>query len=300
MESKSFASALNDMSNGAGSIITKNVGDMIGKGLEANFDIAWVKNDKFIFSTKFLYNYNSYTVTNYLNKRDRISRNNISDGTNLLRIQEGLPLYSIVSFPFEGLDQEGRLVSRLDGHPSSDYNVILNADMENLVYSGAATPLHFGNLVFGFTYKNFNLNAILNWKFKYYFRKPTVRYGMLINQQPLGMREGSGDFAQRWQKPGDENKTTVPRFEYPVGPSDNIYWLSEATVEEGSHIRLQTINMRYNFTLDPKFMFSHLYLGVNVANIGLLYRKNKVGIDPDYISSIPVPKFYSINIGFQF
>lgn len=295
-----FAPALNDLSNGANRYVVRNVGSMQAEGVEASLLVRWISRQHLNFETRFLYNYNRYTVTEYRSNFDRVSRNNINDGLNLLRIREEQSLYPVVSYPFERLDENGQMISRLMGESSADYSAILNADIDNLVYSGVATPLHFGNVNLHLNYHRWQLGAIFNWKAGYVYRRPTVRYGVLSMQQPLGMGPGSGDFARRWKQPGDELYTTVPRFDYPISPSDNLYPLSEATVTSGSHVRLQTVNLLYNLNLDRLKAVQSVRVGVNITNLGLLWRAGHADIDPDFPTGIPLPRTYSLNLQLQF
>lgn len=61
-------------------------------------------------------------------------------------------------------------------------------------------------------------------------------------------RDGHSDYANRWQKPGDELNTNIPSNRYESNSARDAFYLgSEVLVEKGDHIRLQYINLNYSF-----------------------------------------------------
>lgn len=112
----------------------------------------------------------------------------------------------------------------------------------------------------------------------------------------------NADFENRWQQPGDENKTTVPSMVYPTDfYRDQFYQLSQATVEKGDVVRLQDVNLTYTFS-PGKFLgktLKNLQLYVYASNLPILWRANKLGIDPDYLTLPPsVSVAFGIKAGF--
>jgi hypothetical protein len=53
-------------------------------------------------------------------------------------------------------------------------------------------------------------------------------------------------------------------------------------VLNGSHIRLQYINLTYTPALKKIKALKELQFYANAANLGILWRANRQGIDPDY------------------
>jgi len=99
----------------------------------------------------------------------------------------------------------------------------------------------------------------------------------------------------RWQQPGDEGKTNVPSFIYPVNYSrDNFYAVSEINVLKGDHVRLQYINLSYAIYKKHTLPFEVLQLYFNAANLGVLWRANKYHIDPDNPTGYPVSKSFTL------
>src|SRR3546814_5997895 len=86
-----------------------------------------------------------------------------------------------------------------------------------------------------FTYRGISLSINLMYKFGYSFRRASLNYSTLFSAY-----NGHGDFANRWQQPGDETHTNVPAMRYPVNSSrETFYSRSSVLVERGDHIRLQ-------------------------------------------------------------
>lgn len=212
---------------------------------------------------------------------------------------EGNPLYAIYSYPWAGLDpQTGDPQGYLNGGVSKDYVKIVNAATpENLIYHGPARPTLFGALRNTFSYKNVSLSANVSYRLGYYFRKESIRYGVLLTGQ-----NGHGDYGLRWQKPGDESITYVPSIPALANTSrDNLYLYSEALVEKGDHIRLQDIQLSYDLEKKnyPKLPVARTQLYLYANNMGVLWKAGKGSTDPDYQSGIlPMTISAGLKIGF--
>ena len=105
------------------------------------------------------------------------------------------------------------------------------------------------------------------------------------------------DYQIRWQNPGDELLTQVPSLVYPHIPSRYaIYTSSEALIEKGDHIRLQDIRLGYTLNKRPGLPFHNLNLFLLINNLGILWKANKQGIDPDYPRSISSARTISLGL----
>ena len=90
---------------------------------------------------------------------------------------------------------------------------------------------------------------------------------------------------------------------YPANANrDNFYASSEVNVEKGDHIRLKDITV--NYTLDRNLIRSlpvkQLQVYLYAANLGLIWKANKVGVDPDYRASLPEPRSISVGVRSNF
>ncbi len=300
-----FGPSLIDYTTGLNTpAITKNIAGMAGNGI----DLVWQSKNidrTFKWITNFLFSYNVNKTTSYYIAEGIPTASFYVGQGNGSQIGPivGKPLYSIISYKWGGLDNSGNPQGYLDGSLSTNYTSIFNAagklkDTQNIVYSGPASPKFFGSIGNTFSWKGFSLTANITYKLGYYFRKSSISYDALFN---AGI--GHSDFAKRWQKPGDEKITNVPSMVYPNdGTRDEFYLSSQANVDKADHIRLQFINLSYDFarSLFKKLPFQSVQLYINASNLGILWKANKDGLDPDYATSVPAAKTWAIGVRTNF
>jgi hypothetical protein len=264
---------------------------MKGYGVDANLSLRII-DSSFKWKAKVFYSYVKSIVTDYLTQGGNLISSNASFDGSYITPMKGNLLYSLLSYPWVGLNKEGKSISKLDGKASEEYMDIMNANVSNLVNSGSSIPTKYGSLAQSFSYKNLNFNFNIIYKFGYYFRRPGFSSSLLFDiRTPIG---GLADYPNRWKAPGDETKTNIPAMSYPADNySDGIYTFSEALVESGNHIRLQTINLDYALTKIKRMKVNAF---VNLSNLGILWSANKKRIDPDYLFELPAPKSYTLGL----
>ncbi|HEU5051890.1 MAG TPA: SusC/RagA family TonB-linked outer membrane protein [Hanamia sp.] len=262
--------------------LIKNSANLQGKGFDLTLNATFI-NRRFKWESSFIASYDKVKVTKYLLPSN--PNTNVGEGGNIVAV-EGQNPYNIISYKWAGLNPDnGNPVGFLNKAESEDYyQIINNATWDDLVISGPAVPVCFGGLLNTFSYHHISLSFNITYKLGYYFRKNTIVYTNLF-----GNWVGNGDFERRWQKPGDEKKTNVPSMVYPSDYyRDYFYRESEATVEKGDHVRLQDIRLAYDMpNRKSQQALLHFYLYAN--NIGILWRANKDGLDPDAYNNYPVP-----------
>jgi hypothetical protein len=194
----------------------------------------------------------------------------------------GKPLYALFSYKWGGLDpQNGNPQGYLNGKISEDYSAIINNyDPDSLTYNGSARPTLFGSLINTFSYKGFTLSIMLMYKLGYYFRRSSIG----LNYTDDISKYMNEDYKKRWQKPGDERSTNVPSIIYPSNSNrDRFYRYSSILVSSADHIRLQDIRLSYNLSClqSHNTFLAHSELYLYAENLGIIWRANKFGIDPD-------------------
>ena len=270
-----------DNTAGVGNFITKNVAAMRGKGIDIQLN-SINTNGVLKWQNALNLSTNQTKVTDYYLLTTNASEWVGGSTANISGIV-GSPVYSIYAFKSKGLDATGDPVGYLNGEESKNYLSITQTGtkLDELKLFGAALPTIFGNLQNRFIYKGFSLQLSVSFKLGYYFRRSSINYNSLINN---GI--GHSDYAGRWQNAGDELKTNVPAFIYPNNNArDTFYAGSEVLVEKGDHIRFQYANLGYKL---PDRLFGKAIrsaeIYINTTNLGILWRANKHGIDPDYAS----------------
>ena len=273
--------------------ITKNIASMRGHGLDIDWQFKPLRK-KVQWNLNFLFNYNLSRVKDYYVYAD-VGDNYV--GSPSITPIPGKAVYSLLSYRWGGLSSStGDPQGFVAGKKSTDYTAITgdSTRIADLVYSGPSVPPLFGSLMNSVSFQGFTLTVNIAYKLGYFFRKPSINYSSLF----YGWN-GNADYARRWQKPGDEAYTDVPSFSYPPNNlRDRVYQYSEALVRKGDNIRLQFVNLDYTLTRKrwKNLPFDNLRLYVYGANLGILWKRNREGLDPDYRNSLPPPKNITIGL----
>lgn len=289
-----YAGSPIDITTGLGrDNLVKNRGAMAGHGFDISLNsinttgvVRWTTN---------------LIINTYKSKITKLNEPPVYGSAESGFTAEGYPFYAYFAWKWAGLDpQTGDPRGYLDGKPSTDYIAIQNHTLFNdLVYMGDLVPPITGSMGNTVSWKNLSLTARLVFRFGYYFQRETIQYNALF-----GSDNGHPDFDNRWQKPGDEQVTTVPSMVYPYDiMRDEFYANTELMATRGDHIRLQYVNLSY--TLDrqiiKKLPFKSVQLYAVANNLGIIWRANDLGLDPDYKnSSIPPSKQFSAGIRVHF
>ena len=226
--------------------------------------------------------------------------NYLIDGSFGRYAQADRPLYAVYSYRSAGLDpQNGAPRGYLNGLVSTDYAAILAAAKpEELVFNGTSRPTSFGALRNTFSYGPLEFSFNVSYRLGYYFRRNSVRYGT-----DHGLTQQSGDFALRWQKPGDELRTVVQAMPAATDlPRDLFYTFSSDLVEKGDHVRLQDLRLAWTFG-QGSFAFlpqGSLQIYVYAANMGILWRANTSHTDPDVPAGMSLPRTVAGGIRLNF
>ena len=280
-----------------------NVAEISGQGIDIelkslNIDKSFKWNTLLNFST-----YRDQVTKYYLS--DPLASQFIGNGTSVpVSGIEGKPVYAIFAYKWAGLDPKtGDPQGYLNGQISKDYSALTGAatSVGDLEFFGSAIPTVYGSFINSFSYKNVSMDIGITYKLGYYFRRSSINYTNLYNSW-----SGHSDYTGRWQKPGDEAFTSVPSNTFQSDATrDAFYGGSSVLVEKGDHIRLQYINLAYHFdkNLFKSKVFESLNVFINLSNLGLLWKANKSGIDPEYNlggNGLKPPAVYSIGLRAKF
>jgi len=256
-----------------------NTANTKGKGLDLVFNSVLGRRD-LKWSPSLILSLSTEKVTKYGVKT--LPGNYLVAGADGNYPYEGRPMAALYSYQWAGLDpSSGEPRVYLKGLVTKDFSkVAQEATLVDLVYHGPARPTVFGAWRNTIEYKNFSLSINVSYRLGYYFRRLSVS-----NFDILGGGAGHGDFAKRWQKPGDELTTDVPALTTVRNVNqDKLYTYSSALIEKGDHIRLQDLNIGYSLRRSEvkNLPFSVIRFYVYGNNLGLLWAANRQGIDPDY------------------
>jgi len=273
-----------------------NVANMSDRGVDFSLH-ANNKLGNIHWNSVLLFSYVEDKVTIYKEKIGPVY--NYLPGNSISPIV-GRPLYSLFALRWMGLDPKGNPQGLLDGKVSTKYGTMLgSADLNDLVYMGPLTPRGFGSWRNSLAWRQWGMSWNIVYKFGYVFRRNSIFYTSVFG----GSSFGNADYERRWQNPGDETKTNVPAMIYsPDVNRDAFYQYSTVLVEKGDHIRLQDIQLSYDLV-----RAEHIHLPVSrikvylyANNIGILWKANHAGIDPDYVTGMPNPRTLAIGLKTDF
>jgi len=274
---------------GGAKTLTKNIADMVGHGIEADLHSRNLTLSAFQWNTDLYFNYNQSRTVNYYSATATGLSSLLGGGTSITPLI-GKPLYAVAGYKWAGLDAAGNPKGYLNGKESVDYVAMTREGTttgDNMVYKGSAIPVVYGSLINTFRWRALSLSLNISYKLGYYAKKPNLSSSAILSP---GI--GGGDYASRWQKPGDELITDIPAFLYPFNTSrDAFYNGAEIHIINADNIRLDYINLAYKFNLklgNTNFRAVEVYSGIQ--NLGIVWKATKYKIDPDYLNTLPPSK----------
>lgn len=292
-----YSTGFSSFTGNAGSTKTSGI-DLILQTKNIDGRVKW--NTTFLFSIlsdKVLRFDTKYTATSLVNAAGQ----GLSGG---LIAVEGKSLYGLYAYKWGGLDPAtGDPIGFVNGNQSKDYTSIVNSTpIDSLVYIGSSRPTKFGSFINSVSIGKFSLSINITAKFGYFFRRASTS----TNYADIVLNYRNADVTQRWRQPGDEVNTIVPSLSYPANnPRNSFYTYAEPLIEKADVIRLQDIKAAYTFFIRfQKSQLVNVEAFVYLNNLGILWRANKLGLDPDSNdnnvgSTIGYPAIRTTSIGFK-
>lgn len=286
--------------------VMMNIANMSGKGLDVQVRYQLIQSQKVRLATQIIYNHNVNRTTKYhatFNYHPYYSI--LSNAGVTITPVEGMIFYPIVAFSWAGLDDQGNPMVYHNGQATADYNqVIQDAETKGSETTpvrliGSGIPLHFGAWSTDLQYRRFRLAVNFTYKLGYFFPRTSINYHALVD-----MGAGHPDYAQRWQKPGDELRTEVPSFVYPLPSSrrQSLYSSSDLLIEKADHVRLQYVRLTYDISglRELGRGINRMELYASASDLGIIWRKNRLGLDPDYAYGEAPMKSLSMGLNIVF
>ncbi|MBS7565729.1 SusC/RagA family TonB-linked outer membrane protein [Mucilaginibacter sp. Bleaf8] len=289
---------------------TANYGTMSGKGIEFTLGGTAITNSTFKWRPSFNFALNRSKIIE-LQNTPNIFNLVSADGGAL----QGYPQRGLFSVKFDGLDHNYGYPYYIDADGNrSTYVNLQDTKVGNLKYEGPVDPTFTGGFYNQFTYKSFTLSALFTFA-----AGNKVRMGNVYSSTYPDYYAMSKDLLNRWQKPGDETRTTVPALLDQFSQSQvvrdangsvigsvypyNLYNFSDQRVANGDFIRFKQVSLGYAL---PKAWINRI--GLQAAsltfvgnNIALLYSDKRLnGQDPEFFGSggvaLPIPKQYTVSL----
>ncbi|QEC41533.1 TonB-linked SusC/RagA family outer membrane protein [Pseudobacter ginsenosidimutans] len=265
-----------DPSSGLTSM-NKNVGILTGSGWDIILNSVNIQTKDFSWTTAFSLSYTKNLVKKFYGRTS--NGYNLINGGESANIIEGYQMYTVFSFKSAGLDPltgDPRGYDRQTGEISKNYAELFKDSVKDLVVNGPGMPPFTGFLRNAFRYKNFDLSFNLMYKFGAWFKEEMYRGYAFENWVHLGNYEG------RWQKPGDEKHTYIPSTVYPLNNNRTSFAAYTTDfVHKADFIRLSDIRIGYSFAIKTAAKPVSLNVFAGARDLGLIWKANKVGVDPD-------------------
>lgn len=263
--------------------VTYNAASLSSHGFEFGIQSSIIQKEDFCWNSSFTLAYNTNEVTD-----SRFPKNATINLVTSTIPTVGLSLDYLYVYRWAGLDNTGQSqIYNKNGDiiKSSTNNSQLTS--EDLVYAGRKSAPYQGGWTNDFSYKNFTLNVQMNYYLGHKFLKNSISNYPTYVGTYTGVIGTQEDLAYRWKNVGDEASTNIPGLTGINSNSINRYKYSDILVRSASHIRLQQIALSYTVpqSLIQKTPFKSLSASFSMRNLGIIWRKNKDGIDPQYVTT---------------
>src|SRR5690606_19189438 len=181
---------------------TINWADMTNQGLEITVNSHNIKSSNFDWRTIFTFGYNKNTI-NSLQTNNTILQQSIDRGAAMV----GRPVNGLYSFEFARLNENGLPLFYDDSHQAT-FRIDKNSrELGMLIYEGSREPLSSGGLTNTFRYKKVSLSTLFTFNYGNKIRLNPFYKGYYADIEALDKT-----LANRWQAPGHEQYTDVPRI----------------------------------------------------------------------------------------
>lgn len=251
------------------STLTTNNGKMVNRGFEISLQGNIIQKKDFSWKSTLLYALNKNKVKQvYIEAPNYDSR--LLFPTSYPTV--GNPFNGLYAYRWAGLNEEGDpQVYDAEGNITSE-DV---RDADAIIYQGTTVPVHSGSFTNVFRYKDFELSALLIFAAGHKIRDP---YPPSINMSNGRIETTNKAIMNRWQKPGDEKTTDVPRLLFSNDTENyntyrtTLYAYSDLFVYNAANIRINNISLAYRLPsqLCQKVHMSGVKLHFNVENVATI------------------------------
>lgn len=303
-----------------------NWASMMNKGWEFSLSTINIDNESFRWSSNINYGFNKNEVLDVNSRPTVASLTSATRTAYAASAVVGKPLDGVWSYRYAGLNEDGRATFYTDKEGEVVLSGMNKAD--GLKYEGPNLPTSQVGFTNTFSYKRVTLSGLFIGSFGNVMRMRNLSQGYALTF-PEASQNLSQEWASRWQKPGDELLTNVPKledssFEPAVTASSpyngQMYDSSDLRTVKGDFVRLQNLSVSYDY-------FTPRLRAIGIQNIRFMLQGNNLyvwkndklkGQDPEaqgtkmsYSDSrsvqvsvgntfLPVPRSYTASLQVQF
>lgn len=259
--------------------IMQNIGNINNRGFEFTIDSRNLVGE-FSWNTSLNLSTLRNRVSNLGGIAEIIHGNAGQSTSQFALIREGVTINSFYGYKTDGIWQTQEEIdasgTKDPVKPGDVKFVDQNGDgvvnTSDRVVLGKSVPSFTFGLTNELSYKNFTLNFFFDGATGF----KILNNSMVETYYPVSHRRNryAEPYLNRWTESNPSNK--YPSFVNPAGQGNKA--TSDLTVEDGSYIRLQTVQLTYNVPLKNRNIFQHLSFYVTGQN--LLTFTNYSGQDP--------------------
>ncbi|NJY63716.1 TonB-dependent receptor [Salinimicrobium sp. CDJ15-81-2] len=281
---------------------SRNVGEMINKGIEA--ELSFMVVDTGDFSWNVAANY--ATVDNEVTELALGSDGNPinpNSASSYKTTEVGLPAGAWFMRTWAGVDpQTGEptwYLNGVDGEVTSNYNAA------ERVYQGAsALPEYSGGFSTRVQYKGFFADANIYFAGGHKIYEQYAQFYMSVNSFSLGSYNGVEELLERWQQPGDI--TDVPALNYANGRSFQA--TSSRHLFDGDYVRLRNVAVGYSLPtrVAETIGLDGLTISLRGTNVATWLKDDGLKLDPEVQAigyttlTTPPVESYTVGVNLKF
>ncbi|WP_269234971.1 SusC/RagA family TonB-linked outer membrane protein [Flavobacterium flavigenum] len=283
------------------SFVKYNTATLKGHGIDLSLS-GTIINTAFKWNSTLNIGYNTNEVTD---SRFNATTVNQYLGSNPIN---GNPIGYLYAYKWAGLDANGQsTIYANDGSIIDSSKGINTLKPEDLKYMGTTFAPYSGGFMNDFSFKNFKLGVQITYYAGHVFRNTVLQNYPSYTGVQYGAVAKDALVTDRWRQPGDEANTNVPGLTNISFNSLNRYQIADINVLPADNVRLQQVSLGYNVPNEwiEKTFIKSLSFNFAARNLGLLWVKNDLGIDPQYLSNnnyntLPPQRTYTLqfNCGF--
>ncbi len=279
-----------------------NLGSTLNRGVEAMIAVTPVQTGAFNWTSSFNFTKLHNEVLDIDQSEDPSP---LQTGTYRplnanISIVKGLPIAQVMAYDYRR-DANGNVIVGANGVP-------LRGDLTPM---GSGIANLFGGWNNDFSFSNFNLSFLIDYKFNNKVLSATEHYSYIrgLNKATLEGRE-SGVLAEGVKEDGTVNDVLVPAYVYYPQLANNI---STVSVLDGSFIKFRQLTLGYTF--DQALMARTPFQSISVSLVGrnlFTIMKRTDNIDPENTisplvsyagvegGSLPFTRTYGFSVNFKF
>lgn len=252
---------------------TRNVGKLKNQGVEFVINTRNVSTRDFLWTSSF----------NIAANRNEVGNINgqVIEGGYINRAVEGEPIGVFYAYEYAGVDPEnGDALFYINDVGEDGFGVVdhstgttNNPSQANQVVVGNPNPDFIGGFNNSFSYKGFELSALLQFV---YGNEIYNGAGEYMSSGASYFDNQTADQLDRWQSPGDETDVPEPRLGLGNGNFSSSRYLSD-----GSYLRLKTLTLAYSLPTELLDRANIRKARLFITGSNLLTFTNYDGWDPE-------------------